>query len=62
MKRTAYLIEDAHHPNGWILGEEKITCEVIGEWDTGTKIWQDIKTGKQYGLLRMLGVYYFYKF
>lgn len=62
MKRTAYLIVDAHHESGWLLSEKKITCEVYGEWDTGTKVWQDIETGELYGLLRMLGVYYFYKF
>lgn len=62
MKRTAYLIVDANHKNGWLLSENKITCELYGEMDTGTKVWQDIDSGKQYGLLRMLGKYFFYKF
>lgn len=62
MKRTAYLIEDAHHESGWLLSENKITCELVGEMDEGTKVWQDVVTGKQYGLLRMIGKYYFYKF
>lgn len=62
MKRTAHLIEEVKHGEGWTLSESKITCELYGEMDNGTKIWQDVATGKQYGLLRMLGKYYFYKF
>lgn len=62
MKRTAYLIEDAHHSTGWLLSENEITCELYGEMEDGCKVWQDINNGKQYGLLRMLGKYYFYKF
>lgn len=62
MKRTAYLIEEIVENVGWKLSENKITCEVIGEMNEKTKVWEDIENGKQYGLLRMLGKYYFYKF
>lgn len=61
MKRTAYLIEEVND-NGWKLSESKITCELVGEMEDGCKVWQDTESGKQYGLLRMLGKYYFYKF
>ncbi len=62
MKRTAFLIEEAKHGESWKLSENKITCEVAGEMNDGVKIWRDIESGNQYGLLRMLGKYYFYKF
>lgn len=62
MKRTAFLIEEVKHGESWKLSENKITCELYGEMDTGTKVWRDIKSSKQYGLLRLLGKYYFYKF
>lgn len=62
MKRTAYLVEEVKQSGSWVLSENKITCELCGEFDNGTKIWQDTESGKQYGLLRMLGKYYFYKF
>ena len=62
MKRTAYLVEEARHGESWVLSENKITCECTGEMSDNSKVWQDIKDGKQYGLLRMLGRYYFYKF
>lgn len=61
MKRTAFLIEEAKHGEGWKLSESKITCELYGEMEDGCKVWQDIESGNQYGLLRMLGKYYFYK-
>jgi hypothetical protein len=62
MKRTAYLVEEVEQGGGWVLSENKITCEVVGEMNDGVKVWRDIESGKQYGLLRMLGKYYFYKF
>lgn len=61
MKRTAIRITIN---NDWCHSwecHEKITCEVTGEMDTGTKVWTDIETGEQYFLTRMLGKYYFYK-
>lgn len=60
VRRTAYLITDSHSEKGWILSPEKITCEVCGEMNTGTKVWRDVKTGEQHFLLRMCGKYYFY--
>ena len=62
MKRTAFLILEHGHAQGWVLSENKITCELAGEMNDGLKVWRDIKTGNQYGLLRMLGKYYFYKY
>ena len=62
MKRTAYLVEEVKQSGGWVLSENKITCELYGEMAEGCKVWQDINSGKQYGLLRLLGKYYFYKF
>lgn len=62
MKRTAFLIEEVKHGEGWKLSENKITCKVTGEMSDGVKVWTDEESGKQYGLLRMLGKYYFYKF
>ena len=62
MKRTAYLIEEAIPGDSGVLSARKITCESIGEMSDGVKVWRDIETGSYYGLLRMLGKYYFYKF
>lgn len=62
MKRTAYLIEEHTQGGSWLLSANKITCETIGEMSDGVKVWRDIETGSYYGLLRMLGKYYFYKF
>lgn len=62
MKRTHYLIEEAIHGESWLLSANKITCETIGEMSDGVKVWRDIESGNYYGLLRMLGKYYFYKF
>lgn len=45
MKRTAYLIENAQHESGWLLSKNKITCELTGEMNDGTKIWQDTTSG-----------------
>ncbi len=65
MKRTATRIElvpSEEYPGRFeAIPHEKITCEVIGEMETGTKIWADTKTGEQYFLMRMCGVYAFYK-
>ena len=62
MKRTTYLIEEYGHGKGWTLSEGKITCEAYGKMSDGSTVWKDINSEKQYGLLRMLGKYYFYKF
>lgn len=65
MKRTAMLIElvpSKDYPDRYeAIPQGKITCEVIGEMNTGTKIWADMVTGEQYFLMRMCGVYAFYK-
>lgn len=65
MKKTAIRIElvpSKKYPDRLeTIPREKITCEVIGEMNTGTKIWADIATGEQYFLMRMCGVYAFYK-
>ena len=57
MKRTAPKVKWLEG-NQWTAGE-KITCEVTGEMDTGTKVWTDIESGEQYFLSRMFGQYYF---
>ena len=62
-KMSAWLIvhqDDGEYSGQWIP-TKKITCEVTGEMDTGTKVWTDIETGEQYFLLRMQGKYMFYK-
>ena len=63
-KMTAQIIEVVYNENSlkteW-KEYEPITCEVVGEMDTGTKIWQDIETGKQYFAWRIFGKYYFSK-
>jgi hypothetical protein len=65
MKKTAIRIElvpsKKYLDRLETIPREKITCEVIGEMNTGTKIWADIATGEQYFLTRMCGVYAFYK-
>jgi hypothetical protein len=65
MKRTAILIElvpSKKYPDRFeAIPHEKITWEVIGEMNTGTKVWADVITGEQYFLIRMNGVYAFYK-
>ena len=65
MKRTAILIElvpSKKYPDKFeAIPHEKITCEVIGEMNTGTKVWSDVITGEQYFLIRMNGIYAFYK-
>lgn len=65
MKRTAMFIElvpSKKYPDRFeAIPHEKITCEVIGEMNTGTKIWADVTTGEQYFLMRMNGIYAFYK-
>ena len=43
----------------WYESDEIITCEVIGEWDTGTKIWQKVGSDDQYYLTRWDGHYNF---
>ena len=63
MKRTAWALEKSDRPdalNG-LWAERKITCEVTGEMDTGTKVWTELATGEQWFLMRMMGVYFFYK-
>ena len=65
MKKTAVRIElvpSKNFPGRYeTIPCEKITCEVVGEMDTGAKVWEDVKTGEQYFLMRMCGVYAFYK-
>ena len=56
MKRTYWLAE--RHPDGTFTASRKITCEVVGEWEGGSKIWQD-ENGEQYYAFRLLGIYYF---
>ena len=62
MKRTAYIISNGGRLDDWTLSKEKITCTVCGEMADGVKVWRDIKTGEQYGLMRLLGKFCFYKF
>jgi hypothetical protein len=59
MKRTCWLAEK--QKDGQFYPTRKITCEVTGEMDTGTKVWTEISTGEQYFCFRLLGIYYFYK-
>lgn len=55
------IVKDEFTEYGWTWKEDgEITCEVTGEMDTGTKVWTDIKTGKQYFLTRLNGVYTFF--
>ena len=61
MKRSAKVILEYGNGKSWVLSDEKITCEVIGEMSDGVKIWQDTTTKEQYFCCRMLGKYYFYK-
>lgn len=58
MKRTYWLAEPNHDKYNTFRAVRKITCEVVGEFTNGTKIWQD-ETGEQYYCFRLLGVYYF---
>ncbi len=60
-KRTAPIVKWLNTNDGQWTAGEKITCEVTGEMDDGTKVWSDIETGEQWFLMRMLGRYYFYK-
>ena len=69
-KRTAWKLEElpaneadcgmrsTNYGFTW-TATEKITCEVTGEMDTGTKVWTDIKTGEQYFMFRMQRISYF---
>ena len=41
------------------ISEDRITCEVSGEMNTGEKIWTDVKTGDQYFCIRFYGLYFF---
>lgn len=60
MKRTYWKAElNEYSEYGGFVANEKITCEVYGEMDDGTKVWQDVNDGKFYFCFRMLGVYYF---
>ena len=59
MRRTAWKVVENHDQYGTFTAEEKITCEVTGEMDTGTKVWTELKTGEQFLLFRMQGLYYF---
>lgn len=65
MKKTATRIElvpSKNYPGRYeTVPCEKITCEVVGEMNTGAKVWEDVKTGEQYFLMRMCGAYAFYK-
>lgn len=65
MKKTAVrvdLIPSKQYPGRYeVISREKITCEVHGEMNDGAKVWVDLKTGEQYFLMRMCGVYAFYK-
>ena len=57
MKRTYWKVEQLE--GGQWTASEKITCEVTGEMNDHTKVWTEIKTGKQYFCFRMKGIYYF---
>ena len=65
MKKTAVrleLVPSKEYPGCYdAIPHEKITCHVAGEMDTGTKVWLEDKTGEQYFLTRIHGVYAFYK-
>lgn len=64
MKRTAEVIVEKEDNNKygkqWTGAGYKITCECVGEMENGAKVWEDVETGEQYFLTRMLGVYMFY--
>ena len=55
------LIPSKTHPGNETIICENITCEVTGEMSDGSKVWTDIKTGKQYFCFRILGKYGFVK-
>lgn len=59
-KYTASKCVEDESGRGFVAGE-KITCEVVGEMDTGTKVWEDVETGEQYFLFRLFGKNYFCK-
>ena len=58
MKRTYWLAELNHDEYNSFTAKRKITCEVVGEWAGGSKIWQD-ENGEQYYSFRLLGINYF---
>ena len=43
------------------ISEDRITCEVTGQMDTGEKVWTETKTGDQYFCTRFFGQYFFYR-
>lgn len=62
MKKTANVLKRgamSEYGQQWYESDERITCEVIGEWDTGTKIWQIVGGDAQYYLTRFYGHYNF---
>lgn len=65
MKRTYVEIE--RQVDGQSLPIAKITCEVTGEMQDGTKVWTKVDSNnnlflnEQYFCGRMLGKYFFFK-
>lgn len=58
MKRTYWLAEPNHDEYNTFSATKKITCTVVGEWESGSKIWED-ENGEQYYSFRILGINYF---
>lgn len=58
MTRTYWLAEPLNTHDGQFIARRKITCRVVGEWASGSKIWMD-EAGEQYYCFRLLGIYYF---
>lgn len=60
MKKTANVLKKGEYGKfgqEWYESDEKITCEVVGEWSSGAKIWQN--GDEQYYLTRFNGHYNF---
>lgn len=61
MKQTlpiAYIIRGKLYLTEPYDPDNRITCELSGEMDDGTKVWQH-ESGKQYMRIRKYGKYYF---
>lgn len=58
MKRTYWLAEPNYDEHDTFSANRKITCRVVGQWATGSMIWQDDEGG-QYYVARILGTNYF---
>ena len=63
MKRT--YMEVVKQADGQVIPKQKITCELTGEMDDGTKVWTKLDNNgnlllnEQYFAGRMLGKYFF---